>query len=73
MYVNIDTVGANNASKLFFAVGKVGDEGMWKATSLDLDKKGFVNQHGLSRKVDIPISSYMRLLVMSRYSISLIR
>ncbi|KAN0139602.1 Versiconal hemiacetal acetate reductase [Lactarius tabidus] len=37
-------------TKLFFAVGKIGDEGMWKTTSAELDKKGFVNQHGLSRK-----------------------
>ncbi|KAF8264812.1 NADP-dependent oxidoreductase domain-containing protein [Lactarius quietus] len=37
-------------TKLFFAVGKIGDEGMWKQTPAELDKKGFVNQHGLSRK-----------------------
>ena len=67
------TADANDISKLFLAVGKVGDEGMWTASPIELDKKGFVNQHGLSRKVHILISSFMRLLLTSRRSISLIR
>ncbi|KAH8980538.1 Aldo/keto reductase [Lactarius akahatsu] len=37
-------------TKVFFAVGKIGDEAIWTSTPADLDKIGFVNQHGLSRK-----------------------
>jgi len=37
-------------TKLFFAVGKVGDKAIWMNTPDELDKRGFVNQNGLSRK-----------------------
>ncbi|KAF8264813.1 Aldo keto reductase [Lactarius quietus] len=37
-------------TKLSFAVGKIGDEAIWLAGPAELDKKGFVNQYGLSRK-----------------------
>ncbi|KAI9440513.1 aryl-alcohol dehydrogenase [Lactarius indigo] len=37
-------------TKLFLAVGKIGDEAMWMRSPAELDKIGFVNQYGLSRK-----------------------
>ena len=52
----------NCASKVYYAVGKIGDEAKWVETPDDLDKIGFVNQQGLSRKVIIVISSYMHCL-----------
>jgi len=36
-------------TKLFGAVGKIGDAPLWGSPA-ELDKKGFVNRHGLSRK-----------------------
>ncbi|KAI9464593.1 aryl-alcohol dehydrogenase [Lactarius psammicola] len=37
-------------TKVFLAVGKIGDQAMWMTSPAELDKIGFVNQHGLSRK-----------------------
>ncbi|KAI9465162.1 aryl-alcohol dehydrogenase [Lactarius psammicola] len=37
-------------TKLFGAVGKIGDGPTWATPSGELDNVGFVNQHGLSRK-----------------------
>ena len=51
LYPDRRTVDANNVSKVFFAVGKIGDEGIWMASPAELDERGFVNQYGLSRKV----------------------
>ena len=47
------SAGANSVSKVYGAVGKIGDELLWAVPAGELDKKGFVNQHGLSRKVHI--------------------
>ncbi len=64
---------ADNDSKLFGAVGKKGEAPTWAMPADELDKMGSVNQHGLSRKVYILISSCMGYFVISRRSISLIR
>ncbi|KAF8271057.1 Aldo/keto reductase [Lactarius quietus] len=37
-------------TKVYGAVGKIGDELLWGTPAAELDQKGFVNQHGLSRK-----------------------
>ena len=46
-------------SKVWGVVGKMGDPMVWDTSAAELDSKGFVNQYGLSRKVNILISSGM--------------
>jgi hypothetical protein len=54
------TGGADNISKVWGVVGKMGDPMVWDTPAAELDNKGFVNQYGLSRKVNILTSSGMR-------------
>jgi hypothetical protein len=51
--------GADNLSKVWGVVGKMGDPMVWDTPAPELDGKGFVNQYGLSRKVHILTSSCM--------------
>jgi hypothetical protein len=44
-------------SKLYGTVGKIGSAPLWATSAAERDKKGYVNQHGLSRKVNVLISS----------------
>ncbi|KAH9047317.1 aryl-alcohol dehydrogenase [Lactarius hengduanensis] len=48
--LNLPREGIVVMTKLFGAVGKIGDGPMWMTPPAELDKVGFVNQQGLSRK-----------------------
>jgi hypothetical protein len=43
---------ANAVVQVYGAVGKTMGESLWGKSRGELDKVGYVNQHGLSRKVD---------------------
>jgi aryl-alcohol dehydrogenase-like predicted oxidoreductase len=64
---------ANAFSKVHGAVGKVGNGPLWITKAAELDKMGYVNQHGLSRKVHIFTSLCMSYLLIPYRRISLAR
>jgi hypothetical protein len=43
---------ANCVVQVYGAVGKTMGEALWATSRAELDKIGYVNQHGLSRKVN---------------------
>jgi hypothetical protein len=59
---------ANSVVQLYGAVAKTIGESLWRTPRTELDQIGYVNQHGLSRKVDrFRLLPSYRILVLTFY------